>query len=126
MRAVEEDTPQDVRHIAVRLLGSWKCGERATEEMTLVVSELLTNVHRYAPGRCSVRFDLTGGVLRVAVADSSPVLPEIPQSPPDFEALRGRGLWIVSNVCESFRYEALGGAWWGKRAVAGMKVGRAY
>lgn len=43
----------------------------------LVVSELVTNVCRYAPGLCAVHVELAGPVLEIMVWDTNPSLPVV-------------------------------------------------
>lgn len=49
--------------------------ERGMDLARLVVSELVTNALKYAPGPVLVRLRVTGDLVSVAVWDSEPVLP---------------------------------------------------
>jgi anti-sigma regulatory factor (Ser/Thr protein kinase) len=73
---------------------------RATELTPLVVSELVTNACKYAPGPVLMDLRITGGLLEVTVWDSDPVLPEA------WAAEAGRvgqhGLEIVMAVADGF------------------------
>ncbi|WP_299537378.1 ATP-binding protein [uncultured Streptomyces sp.] len=63
----------------------------------LVVSELVTNVVRYAPGPCTLALGLQNGLLEIAVSDTSGRSPQ----PQPFEPGRigQHGLEIVLALC---------------------------
>ena len=73
---------------------------RAVSMTQLVVSELVTNARKYAPGRCLLRLELGEGVVEVTVWDSSTVLPTV--LAPDPERVGQHGLEMVVAVCRSF------------------------
>lgn len=73
---------------------------RLTEIAQLVVSELVTNARKYAPGPCAVDVELSGPVLEITVSDTSPVLPVV--LPADPARVGGHGLEIVAAVCDGF------------------------
>ncbi len=73
---------------------------RLTEIAQLVVSELVTNARKYAPGPCAVEVELSGPVLEITVSDTSPVLPLV--LPADPARVGGHGLEIVTALCEDF------------------------
>ncbi len=60
----------------------------------LLVSELVANAVQHVPGRCAVELTYHADVLRVAVSDSGPGMPDLRVMGPSSE--RGRGLHIVS------------------------------
>lgn len=74
--------------------------ERTVEVVQLVVSELLTNACKYAPGPSLVDLELAEDRVEVTVWDSAPVLP-VP-GPADPTRVGRHGLEIVMAVCESF------------------------
>ena len=76
-------------------------GQRETAR--LVVSELVTNAIRHAPGPCVLALAVDHGALELAVTDTSTQVPE----PQGREPARiGRhGLEIVLAVCESVACE---------------------
>jgi anti-sigma regulatory factor (Ser/Thr protein kinase) len=80
-------------------------------DLTLLVSELVTNacVHGAEPIR--VRLDVDEGRVRVEVEDGSPMMPVVRQ--PDGFSTIGRGLLIV---------ESLSRAWGAERVGAGKVV----
>ncbi|WP_424883212.1 ATP-binding protein [Streptomyces sp. SLBN-8D4] len=74
--------------------------ERAMDVVQLVVSELLTNACKYAPGPCLLDLELVGGRVEVRVWDSEPVLPVARAADPG--RIGQHGLEIVMAVCQSF------------------------
>ncbi|MGX7760405.1 ATP-binding protein [Streptomyces angustmyceticus] len=66
----------------------------------LVVSELVTNACKYAPGPCLVELEIVGATLVITVWDSDPTLPDA--RPADPERIGRHGLEIVLAVCEDF------------------------
>jgi anti-sigma regulatory factor (Ser/Thr protein kinase) len=92
-----------------------RCAERHLDidgtDLTLLVSELVSNacVHGAEPIR--VRLDVDQVRVRVEVEDGSPMMPEIKR--PDGRSTIGRGLLIV---------ESLSSAWGAQRVGAGKVV----
>ncbi|MFF4244614.1 ATP-binding protein [Streptomyces sp. NPDC001822] len=73
---------------------------RALEVAQLVVSELATNVCKYAPGPCLLDVEVIDDMLGITMWDSGDVLPMARQADP---ARAGQhGLEIVLAVCQSF------------------------
>ncbi|MWA08310.1 ATP-binding protein [Streptomyces sp. BA2] len=69
----------------------------------LVVSELVTNTRKYAPGPCLVTLEVQHGAVEVSVWDSSTTLPAVLAQGP---ARIGRhGLEIVMAVSKSFQVQ---------------------
>ncbi|KOT97753.1 MULTISPECIES: ATP-binding protein [Streptomyces] len=77
-----------------------RVSDRAVDVVQLVVSELLTNACKYAPGPSTVALELAADRVEVTVWDSEPVLP-VPGAP-DPDRVGRHGLEIVMAVCESF------------------------
>ncbi|GGW80617.1 ATP-binding protein [Streptomyces galilaeus] len=73
---------------------------RAMGVVQLVVSELVTNARKYAPGPCLLTLEVTDGAVRVDVWDSSTTLPAVRGADP--ERVGQHGLEIVMAVCRSF------------------------
>ncbi|MFE4214270.1 ATP-binding protein [Streptomyces sp. NPDC056844] len=73
---------------------------RVQEVAQLVVSELATNVCKYAPGPCLLDLEVNGSMLDITMWDSGSVLP----SPLHGDPTRAgqHGLEIVLAVCQSF------------------------
>jgi anti-sigma regulatory factor (Ser/Thr protein kinase) len=74
--------------------------ERAMGMVQLVVSELVTNAHKYAPGPCLLDLEIRDGAVEVSVWDTDPTLP-VAQSP-DPGRVGQHGLEIVIGACRSF------------------------
>jgi anti-sigma regulatory factor (Ser/Thr protein kinase) len=73
---------------------------RAMDLTQLVVSELVTNAMKYAPGPVLLDLRIVGGTLEVSVWDSDPVLPVAKATDPG--RVGQHGLEIVMAVCEDF------------------------
>ncbi|MFE9406379.1 ATP-binding protein [Streptomyces sp. NPDC006530] len=82
---------------AVYGLPVWK---RAMGTVQLVVSELVTNARKYAPGPCLLTLEVNDGAVEVTVWDSSTTLPVV--LAPDPSRVGQHGLEIVMAVCRSF------------------------
>lgn len=74
---------------------------------TLMVSELVGNAVRYAPGDITVDVAVRDHRLRIAVTDSSPVQPQPRQSRPMDEG--GRGLMLVDALSAAWGIDLTGG-----------------
>ncbi|MET9443762.1 ATP-binding protein [Streptomyces sp. NPDC006610] len=73
---------------------------RAMDVVQLVVSELLTNACKYAPGPCLLDLEVVEGRVEITVWDSDPVLPVARAADPG--RVGQHGLEIVMAVCQSF------------------------
>jgi len=73
---------------------------RAMGDAQLVVSELATNVCKYAPGPCLLDLEAGDGMLSITMWDSGSVLPSAAQADPTRTGQHG--LEIVLMVCQSF------------------------
>lgn len=79
--------------------------EDACHTAALLTSELVTNAVRYGGSRATLVARRPGGVLRIAVEDDSPELPEEGLSPP-FSAESGRGIMLVSALASRWGVES--------------------
>jgi anti-sigma regulatory factor (Ser/Thr protein kinase) len=102
---------------SVQAVHGFPVSDRAMETVQLVVSELLTNAFRHAPGPCLLDLELLGGRVRITVWDNSSALPT--PSPRDPARVGQHGLEIVMAVSQSFEVhrEPLG-----KRMVAAVML----
>ena len=79
------------------------------EELAACVVEAVNNSieHAYPMVRGEVTLTLSceDGLVRVVVADRGPGAPTDAVARPEAEAPRGRGRWIMSQWCDSVRYE---------------------
>ncbi|MGV2919724.1 MULTISPECIES: ATP-binding protein [Streptomyces] len=69
----------------------------------LVVSELVTNACKYAPGLCLLALEVVDGAIRISVWDSSATLPTVLE--PDPGRIGQHGLEVVAALCESLTAE---------------------
>jgi two-component sensor histidine kinase len=76
---------------------------RAMDLTQLVVSELVTNVRKYAPGPASMRLRVTGATVEVVVRDSDPVVPVVEAADPG--RIGRHGLEIVQAVAHHLAVE---------------------
>ncbi|MBP0455965.1 ATP-binding protein [Streptomyces montanisoli] len=74
--------------------------ERVMGTVQLVVSELVTNARKYAPGPCELTLHATGNAVNVTLWDSEPALPIARTA--DCGRVGQHGLEIVLAVSEDF------------------------
>lgn len=86
--------------MSVQAVHGLPVSKRAMDLVQLVVSELVTNVHRYAPGPCLLTLEVNEGAVEVTVWDSSTTLPLV--LGPDPGRIGQHGLEIVMAVGRSF------------------------
>ncbi|WP_406726971.1 ATP-binding protein [Streptomyces sp. GD-15H] len=76
-----------------------RVSQRALDLTQLVVSELVTNARKYAPGPALMHLRIAGDMVEVVVWDSEPVLPAA--RPTDAGRVGQHGLEIVRAVVQS-------------------------
>ncbi|MFJ8826603.1 ATP-binding protein [Streptomyces sp. NPDC102467] len=74
-------------------------GARAVEDTQLIVSELVTNAVKYAPGPGLLQLRISDGTVQVEVWDSDPMLPTARTANP--ERVGQHGLEIVTILAHS-------------------------
>ncbi|MFJ7017763.1 ATP-binding protein [Streptomyces sp. NPDC101117] len=77
-----------------------RLSQRGMDLTQLVVSELVTNARKYAPGPARMDLSIDGDVVEVAVWDSDPVLPVARAA--DAGRVGQHGLEIVMAVSQDF------------------------
>ncbi|MFG2638470.1 ATP-binding protein [Streptomyces sp. NPDC048362] len=93
------------RHLAAEFLTRLQAdhgipvSSRALDATQLVVSELVTNAGKYAPGPLLLDLRVTGAVVEVVVWDSNPILPVAQAA--DAGRVGQHGLEIVMAVAQS-------------------------
>ncbi|MEU2551427.1 ATP-binding protein [Streptomyces sp. NPDC013313] len=87
--------------------------EDASGKVQLVVSELVTNAVKYAPGPCLLDIELLQGCVQITVWDGALDLPVVRASEPD--RVGQHGLEIVTALSRSFEVHRQPA---GKRTVA--------
>jgi len=85
--------------------------EGFSDVVELLVSELVTNALRYAPGPCRLTISALDGLLRCEVEDASRELPRVRKNRPFDEG--GRGLQLL---------DMLACCWGGARTTTGKAV----
>ncbi|GAB2617580.1 ATP-binding protein [Streptomyces capparidis] len=90
---------------------------RARDTVQLVVSELVTNAVKHAPGPCVLDLQVRGGAVEITVWDSEPVLPVARAADPG--RVGQHGLEIVMALCQGYevRREPVG-----KRSTASIAL----
>jgi anti-sigma regulatory factor (Ser/Thr protein kinase) len=94
------------RHLAtgflteVQAVHGLPVSERAMGMTELVVSELVTNAVKYAPGPVMLDLQISQGVVRVSVWDSDPVLPDVAATDP--RRVGRHGLEITLAVSQGY------------------------
>lgn len=92
-----------------RQLSAWGL-TRITDDVELVVSELVANAVEHAGGVRSIALTALNGCVRVEVSDGDPTPPTLRMADPTQP--RGRGLQLVAAVSQD----------WGVRPADGGKV----
>ncbi|MFD8277393.1 ATP-binding protein [Streptomyces flaveolus] len=73
---------------------------RVMGTVQLVVSELVTNARKYAPGPCMLTLEVVDGAVEVTLWDSEPTLPLVRAADPG--RVGQHGLEIILAVSEGF------------------------
>ena len=111
------------RRRAERVVGGWDAGQETVENVSAVVSELVTNAVIHARTRKGREVGLTllllDSAVRVEVRDADPTLLTAPAAPSDHTGVEhlpgnGRGLLLVDQLCE--------GRWGSVEEVIGKTV----
>ncbi|MEV5731245.1 ATP-binding protein [Streptomyces pharetrae] len=101
---ISPGTPSGVRSAAagteVQAVHGIPVSDRAMGMAQLVVSELVTNAHKYAPGPCLLDLEIIDGAVEISVWDTDPTLPVARAADPG--RVGQHGLEIVIGVCRSF------------------------
>lgn len=94
------------RHLAADFLARARTehgvavSDRASDLAQLVVSELVTNARKYAPGPVLMHLRITGALVEIVVWDAEPVLPVARGA--DAGRVGQHGLEIVMAVVQDF------------------------
>ncbi|MFE7169719.1 ATP-binding protein [Streptomyces sp. NPDC057616] len=114
----------EARHVAAAFLGRARAeggvavSARAVDVTQLVVSELVTNARRYAPGPLWMELRIADDVVEVTVQDGSRVQPVAHLTDPG--RVGRHGLEIVVAVAQAFRVRLEPS---GKRVTATVALG---
>ncbi|MGW6217355.1 ATP-binding protein [Streptomyces sp. NPDC055109] len=107
------------RHFAARFLtevrdhASIPVATATVEIVQLIVSELVTNARKYAPGSALLHLRVVDAVLQIHLSDSNPVLPA--PRPADPARIGQHGLEIVTALAQNVTVQATTA---GKRVTA--------
>lgn len=104
------DTSLAQARAAVRALlarAGYDPGHRPGQDAQLIVTELVTNALRHAPGPGSLALEVTpdAALLRITVSDTSPRPPELLTH--DARRVGGHGLRLVTRLCDRLHSVAL-------------------
>ncbi|MGF0175812.1 ATP-binding protein [Streptomyces sp. Marseille-Q5077] len=104
------DTSLTEARAAVRALltrAGYDPDHQSGQDAQLIVSELLTNALRHAPGPGRLTLEVTPGaaLLRITVSDTSPRPPELRTH--DARRVGGHGLRLVTRLCDRLHTIAL-------------------
>jgi anti-sigma regulatory factor (Ser/Thr protein kinase) len=96
------DAPRNARRLVTVALAG--VDQTAVESAVLATSELTTNAITHSAGPFRLRILRGPGVIRIEVADSSPILPTV--QPTSLLRGGGRGLSIVEQLAHQWGIEA--------------------
>jgi serine phosphatase RsbU (regulator of sigma subunit)/anti-sigma regulatory factor (Ser/Thr protein kinase) len=92
VRAVQAELGEVLRELGA--------SESAVDDAELILTELIGNVVRHAPGKAQISLSSTAGHVRLAVEDAGTGFEYRPSAPVGEQAESGRGLFIVSALAE--------------------------
>ncbi|MDF5758813.1 ATP-binding protein [Spongiactinospora sp. TRM90649] len=111
----------EARRFTTRILTAWEVHDEAIYDVTLLVSELVTNAVRYGKAPITLTLHYIGNLVRVEVTDNHPHFPSPNVGPPDVDEEHGRGLHLVAKLADTWGFDpAPSGktAWCTKRTVS--------
>ncbi len=113
---------REVRRISAALLALWGVAELA-EDFSVIASELCSNA-RHVAGTFRLTISHRPGVVRIEMQDSSPVIPSIPREMPAWDAVGGRGLYLVGQYSDAMGVDPIAGGKviWAECALKGMET----
>ncbi|MFI6647154.1 ATP-binding protein [Streptomyces sp. NPDC050529] len=93
------EAPSHARRAAVAFLHRTRpaLGPERHDDVLLIVSELVTNAVRHAPGPSALTLTTTAGTLDIAVTDCS-CIPPAPRAPDLTDGTGGMGLHIAEDL----------------------------
>jgi anti-sigma regulatory factor (Ser/Thr protein kinase) len=98
--------PAAARRVVAALLPAWELPD-LSDDAQLVVSELVTNAYRHAPGTDNFELELVrqDAGVRIALADGNSVRPVIAELKDDDARPTGRGMAIVAALASRWGAE---------------------
>lgn len=97
----------------------WSLPDECTDRLVMIVNELASNAIDHARTTCAITVRHTRSLVRVLVADDSPLPPRVPAH--DVNAARGRGLQMVRALANRWGWTARRG---GKTVWAAVNCGQ--
>lgn len=88
------------RRFVAEHLRRWALPFQVSDTVVLLTSELIANAVRHGPPPLCLQLDVDQRRARVEVSDSNPVIPVLTR--PNFEAVGGRGLWLVDTLAKAW------------------------
>ncbi|MCN9240720.1 ATP-binding protein [Streptomyces sp. RY43-2] len=88
-----------IRRIVTAHVRCWG-HDRIIDSAVVCATEMMTNVHKHADGRCVFLLSETTRGVRIVVSDHNPVLPTVTQ--PDWDSESGRGMWLLSSIAQDW------------------------
>jgi anti-sigma regulatory factor (Ser/Thr protein kinase) len=102
--AIEHVTAGDlqrIRDVVARSAATAGLAAERGAHLVLAVSEIMTNAIQYGDGSAVVTVRIGRNRVVVEVRDSGPgIPPDAPSAPPEPDAVSGRGLWLVRQLCD--------------------------
>lgn len=85
-------------------------GEEVLDDVTLIVSELVSNAVQHGRPDILLRILVAPFAVDVSVLDHGPAVPSVEVAPPTDTATSGRGLAIVNRLASDWGVEPLSGS----------------
>jgi anti-sigma regulatory factor (Ser/Thr protein kinase) len=100
-----EDGLYSMRAAVAAHASAWGAGPDLVERLLIVASELASNAVRHGGGTGRLRLWRERGGIHVQVSDGGPGMADAAAgtSPPDPQAISGRGLWICRRIVPDLR-----------------------
>jgi anti-sigma regulatory factor (Ser/Thr protein kinase) len=95
-----DSAPSLARQFVERACRRWGCAEQQAEDGTVVVNALVDNALRHGGDNPSVRLELRGDALTIAVADDGPAF--LPPGQDDSPLSFGLGLTLVEGLAAAW------------------------
>jgi anti-sigma regulatory factor (Ser/Thr protein kinase) len=117
----EPDVPATVRRRLAARVDAWGVDADTAEELSLMVTELVTNAIEHGRTRLRLTVALDAGAVEIQVRDHSALRPRL--QPTDPLARRGRGLQVVDALASrwGWTFHPVGKTVWATMAAGGRR-----
>ncbi|MFD8559666.1 ATP-binding protein [Streptosporangium canum] len=95
-----------IRRIVEIHLTLWKA-QGVLDRCLAILTELCSNIRHTGDERFELTVSILDSRVRLGVRDYSTVLPVVPGKMPPFEAVSGRGLYVVTSYADQFGMDRL-------------------